>query len=141
LAAGLKHGIPQEDLRDDRQEPHERAQREIAAIDQPLCQRDAEDGPPSLNASGKRTHSPKFGFARSMPSGVLPSISRMTLLSPTRKAPLSLSICGLGSHCSTPILYLPGGTSTILKLPSLSHRACRVVYSSLPTSGIRVTWT
>ena len=36
---GLKHGEPQENLRHDRQEPHQRAEREVAAIDEPLGQR------------------------------------------------------------------------------------------------------
>ena len=31
-----EHGAPQENLRDDRQEPHQRAEPEVAAIDEPL---------------------------------------------------------------------------------------------------------
>ena len=39
-----ENGLPEEDLRDDRQEPHERAQGKIAPVDQPLGEADAEDG-------------------------------------------------------------------------------------------------
>ena len=40
----LENGVPEEDLRHDRQEPHQRAQREIDAIHEPLGDADAEDG-------------------------------------------------------------------------------------------------
>src|SRR4051812_29037488 len=65
---------------------------------------------------------PEFGFARSIFSGVLPSMSRLILPLPAEKAPLSLSTVGLGSSCETPTLYFPGGTSRISNLPvALSH--------------------
>ena len=43
-AHALEYGVPEEYLRDDRQEAHERAQREIDAIRQSLGDADAEDG-------------------------------------------------------------------------------------------------
>ena len=60
----------------------------------------------------------------------MPSISRMILLSPARKAPLNLSVCGFGSKCSTPILYFPGSTSAVdLKIERPDENAQTVICS------------
>src|SRR5262249_51334308 len=56
IAPRLKDRKPQENLRDDRQEPHQRAEREIASIDQSLGQRYAKDGPPGDGASVEGGH-------------------------------------------------------------------------------------
>ncbi len=47
LTDRFKHGKPQKDLGDDRQEPHERSEREISTVDQSFLQRDAQDDPPT----------------------------------------------------------------------------------------------
>src|SRR5262245_58279174 len=142
IAAGLKHGEPEKNLRDDRQEPHQSAEREIAAINQPLGQSDAKNRPPGGCAGSERAHRYCLGLAISILIGVLPSTSRMILPSPARKAPFNLSICGLGSNCSTPILYFPGCTSGIENVPSGSQRPTRVVYCiSAPTSGSNMICT
>ena len=41
-----EHGAPEKNLRHHRQEPHQRAEHEIAAIDQPLFEADPQDRPP-----------------------------------------------------------------------------------------------
>ncbi len=50
LSNRLKHGKPQKDLRNDRQETHERAERKVTAIDQAFFQGNAQDHPPTGDA-------------------------------------------------------------------------------------------
>ena len=59
-AAGhhAEHRRPQENLRHKRQEPHQRAEHEIAAVNEAFFQRDSQDGPPRAGRSGKRPQRP-----------------------------------------------------------------------------------
>ena len=58
-----KDGPPEKDLRDDRQEPHQRAESEIAPIDQPFFEADSQDRPPDCSAR-KHTNLPALQSAR-----------------------------------------------------------------------------
>jgi hypothetical protein len=49
-AHALKNRAPQKDLRNDRQKPHQRAEPEVAPVDEPLLDANAKDRPPGLNA-------------------------------------------------------------------------------------------
>ena len=67
-----EHGAPQKNLRHDRQEPHQRAEPEVAAINQPLFDADAKNRPPGLNAGNHggsraegRGQEPDSGFGSS----------------------------------------------------------------------------
>ena len=48
---GVEDRPPQKDLGDDRQEAHQRPERKVAAVHQPLFERNPEDRPPTAHLS------------------------------------------------------------------------------------------